>query len=285
MSVLSIYPSLMLMYEELEKLDLMSYVYRILSGSPRAITRGELNLITTLRAESPSHSAQTYAAKNTTFRVSNSFSNNQQILSGAPRCLRCLSSDERDDKKRLAIRLGQIFGLVERSLGDWEMLATHLDLIYDNRYSLDARHPLRRKLAQEPETAFRYILAITQCADHVSFRVLNQKGNNVWSEISKHKTFSSNREQPGWPLQSDTVSGSRSKLSFSSPHLYNKVDENTMIYLKYFAKSAEYFKSRTDVITATVNLPDQFWNTLWPDLVRMDEELAKLGVNPEASNT
>jgi len=30
-----------------------------------------------------------------------------------------------------------------------------------------------------------------------------------------------------------------------------------------------------------VNLPDQFWNTLWLDLIRMDEELANLNVNPE----
>ena len=34
-----------------------------------------------------------------------------------------------------------------------------------------------------------------------------------------------------------------------------------------------------------VNLPDQFWNTLWPDLVRVDKELAKLNINPEDIKT
>jgi hypothetical protein len=30
-----------------------------------------------------------------------------------------------------------------------------------------------------------------------------------------------------------------------------------------------------------VNPPDQFRNTLWVDLVRMDEELVKLGIDPK----
>jgi hypothetical protein len=33
-----------------------------------------------------------------------------------------------------------------------------------------------------------------------------------------------------------------------------------------------------------VNLPDQFWNTLWPDLVRMDEKLAEHNINPDIRN-
>jgi len=30
-----------------------------------------------------------------------------------------------------------------------------------------------------------------------------------------------------------------------------------------------------------VNLPDQFWNTLWTDLTRIDEDLARLGISED----
>jgi hypothetical protein len=38
------------------------------------------------------------------------------------------------------------------------------------------------------------------------------------------------------------------------------------------------------VIISMVALPDQFWNTLWADLIRMSEEFARLNINPDVKD-